>query len=365
MRKCRYCDFSSYALSDNTIYNAYVKKLIDEIAVSNELINNSCVVDSIYIGGGTPSLLSPVHIYRIINAIKSNYNVSDDAEITIEVNPGTISKTSLSSYLGFGINRLSIGAQSFNDKTLNCLGRIHDADEIMDGYKAATDVGFTNISLDLMFGHPRQTIEMWKEDLNTAIALNPAHISHYSLQIEEGTPICDDIQQGTVIQLDDETDREMYHTAIALLEEAGYSRYEISNSAKPSYESKHNLKYWSMKEYLGFGLAAHSYINKCRISNTESLMDYLNAQDISGLRNSYHENNLYEEMSEYVFLGLRKSEGIDLLDFYDKYHSDFWKVYGQKTKDLIGKGLLENKGTNLRLTELGFDLANTVFCEYV
>ena len=365
IRKCRYCDFSSFVVADTSVHDAYVTNLCKEIENRKNEVGTDYLVDSIYLGGGTPSILAPKHISKILNTISKNYNILENVEITIEANPGAISKSSLSSYYESGINRLSIGAQSFNNDILGFLGRIHKAEDTIAGYADAISAGFENISLDLIFGIPEQSLEMWASDLKSAITLGPKHISHYSLQIEEGTPIYNDWEQGKIKQLDEEVDREMYHTAEEILNGAGYQRYEISNSSKPNYESRHNLKYWNMDEYMGFGLGAHSYTNRCRYSNTSVLQEYLDADDTINMQNFFHENTLDEEMSEFIFLGLRRSEGISLDEFNRRFKKNFENLYGVKTKEMIGKGLLVVERGNLRLTTLGFDLANTVFCEYV
>ena len=369
-RKCSYCDFVSYPIADTDVHLAYVLKVIFELRgkrsiFSDNLSDIAPYADTVYIGGGTPSLVEPGLVTEILDAIYTSYRASDDAEITIEVNPGTVDPGKLLRYRAAGINRLSIGAQSFNEDELAFLGRIHNTSDIEKSVSDAKSAGFSDINIDLMFGIPGQTIESWRGSLEAAAALGPTHISFYSLGIEAGTPLHKSYTQGGFEAIDDVTDREMYHMAKEYLAGQGFSQYEISNSSKPGMESRHNLKYWSMDPYAGFGVSAHSYYGGRRFSNTENLADYLSAEDIGFMTDWVHENTLIDDMSEFIFLGLRCTSGIELSRFQRRFNKNFWELYGRETEKLIGDGLLEHCGDALKLTSLGLDLANTVFREYV
>jgi oxygen-independent coproporphyrinogen-3 oxidase len=327
--------------------------------------NSDYEVDSIYIGGGTPTLFGPHRISEILDAVYAKYRMSDDVEITIEANPGTADYEDFKGYISAGINRLSIGAQSFDNRRLRWLGRIHDSKDIVRVYSDARDAGFANINFDLMFGLPKQSRDAWERDLLRAINLDPEHISFYSLTPEEGTPVYDELTIGHTSALSDLDDRIMYHSSIEFLQAAGYKHYEISNAAKPGFESRHNLKYWSLAEYIGLGLGAHSYAEGARFANTVSLSDYLSANSPDSFGEFVHVNSENDNIAEYIFLGLRKTEGINLVTFSILFGKDFWQLYGEETNKLIERGLLEHEGSILRLTPLGLDLSNQVFSEYV
>jgi oxygen-independent coproporphyrinogen-3 oxidase len=283
----------------------------------------------------------------------------------MEANPGTVNFDSLRGYLDAGVNRLSLGAQSFNNNKLRYLGRIHSAAEAVIAYEDARSVGFHNIGLDLMFGTPGETVEDWLADVDMAIDLEPEHVSFYSLTPEEGTPVFDDIVSCRVRDVSEVDDRIMYHRAIERLAAADYRHYEISNAAKPGFESRHNQKYWSLGDYLGLGLGAHSYYEGKRFANTEDMAEYISAPEPDEMTVWQHTNTVSDDISEYVFLGLRRTDGIDLRSFGNTFGRDFWELYKEETDNLIERGLLEKDGEILRLTALGLDLSNRVFQEYV
>ena len=393
--KCSYCDFVSYPIDDSDTHLAYILKVIYELrakrallsggaenritsgeeAVSNESVRligpgafgvyDAPLVDTVYIGGGTPSLIEEGFITELLDAVYSSYKVTEGAEITIEVNPGTADTEKFRRYRAAGVTRVSIGAQSFDKSILRFLGRIHTASDIGRSVEYARRAGFDDISLDLIFGIPGQTLSGWVGDLTAAASLMPSHLSFYSLQIEESTPFHNRLALGEFEEIDEALDRRMYHTAKEYLSEHGLFQYEISNSAMPGFESLHNLKYWSMEPYAGFGVGAHSYFGGRRFSNTSCLTTYLTAEDTSEMTDCIHENTLSDDMSEFVFLGLRRISGIELSRFKAIFGKDFWELYGDETKNLIGRGLLEHSGDKLRLTPLGLDLANSVFSEFV
>jgi oxygen-independent coproporphyrinogen-3 oxidase len=349
---------------DAAVHREYARKAAYEIACKKELFRGHAA-DTIYIGGGTPSFVAPACVEEILDAVYANDRVTDDAELTIEVNPGSAGLDGFRAYRSMGVNRVSIGAQSFDARALAFLGRVHTARDAVRCRADAEKAGFDNVSLDLIFGVPGQTLALWENELKTAALLGPRHVSFYSLQVEEGTPLYDDVLAGRAEEFDEIEDRRMYHLAKDFLAGEGYVHYEISNSAQMGFASRHNLKYWSMDAYAGFGLAAHSYVDGNRFSNTRDLAAYLAAPDVRTMVDWVHENTASDEMSEYIFLGLRRTAGIDLAHFKGTFGRDFWDLYGEETQSLIGRGLVERDGDALRLTPLGLDLANRVFREYV
>jgi oxygen-independent coproporphyrinogen-3 oxidase len=363
VRKCKYCDFISFPVIDAQMHRLYAEKLAGEISCRSNAYGG-LTVDSIFFGGGTPSLPEPQTLDLILEAVYSRFRVTDDAELTIEANPCTLSREKLSDYRSIGINRLSLGAQSFRREKLEMLGRLHNAADTYNMYEAARAVGFDNINLDLIFGLPCEKMADWMGDLQAAMSLFPEHISFYSLQLEAGTPLFEELNSGELKPLDDELDRLMYHYAIEEFEKAGYCHYEISNAARQGFESRHNLKDWSLEDYLGVGLGAHSYLGGVRYANTESFTDYICGEARCAVLWS-HKNSEADKISEYVFLGLRKTEGIDLERFKQLFGRSFWDIYAHETEGLIRRGLLELSGRTLKLTRLGLDLSNQVFSEYV
>lgn len=325
-------------------------------------------VDSIYIGGGTPSLLSEWDISKVLDCIRDNFNVTDDAEITIEVNPATVTDEKLKRYLAKGINRLSIGVQSFDNHVLSVLGRIHNKNDAFYCYQRAKKLGFENINIDIMFGIPEQNMKMWKDTVRQAIFLRPTHISLYSLQVEEGTEMYRKIYQDSELEpLSEEADREMYHVALRMMATAGYEHYEISNSALPGYRSRHNTKYWSYDEYLGLGLGASSFTDGVRYKNCEKMYDYVQAikAKVSSIdTGSIEKYSIKEEMGIFAFTGLRKSDGIDLKRFEEIFGIDFFDVYDIEIMDKY-RGKLLFKENRLFLSESGMDISNTIMAEFL
>ncbi len=382
----------------------YVDAVLKEMAVYREM-KNEYVVDSIFIGGGTPSSIDEKHVLRILEQLRRNFDLLPDAEITIEVNPGTVCERKLSAYRRSGINRLSIGVQSFSNQILKGLGRIHTAEEAGEAFRMARAAGFDNISIDLMSAVPGLTMELWQDTLEQAADLDPEHISFYSLQIEEGTDFWEWHEKGILKETDVETDRDMYHYAIEWLKEKGYSQYEISNAAKPGRFSRHNMKYWSMEEYLGLGLGASSYLRpyqgldgrpllgagmSFRAANTSSLEEYVlrsgkrkfsgdGAILLADCNASFHENTFFDDASEFVFTGLRRTSGIALSDFFDFTGRHFFDVFGGETEKKIarweqeglccftrtGKTYGDERDFRFCLTTEGFDVSNKIFVEFV
>jgi oxygen-independent coproporphyrinogen-3 oxidase len=364
-RKCRYCDFVSYPVDDIDAHFAYMLKVVLEISEKANIFGAGRSVDAIYIGGGTPSLVEPGFISDILDALYAHFRVDDDCEITIEVNPVSVTREKFRAYRSAGVNRVSIGVQSFDPEILTFLGRLHTAEDAECAVSDARAEGFDNINIDLIFGVPGQDLASWERNLKKTLKLAPEHVSFYSLSIEDGTPLFVDLIAERFEETDEILDRRMYHLAKEALADAGFRHYEISNASLPGRESRHNLKYWSMDPYLGLGAAAHSYFEGRRFANTSSLTEYIAAAGMTDMMDWAHENTLGDEMGEFIFLGLRRTDGIRISDFHSSFGRDFWELYGEETEKLINRGLLEHDGDELRLTALGLDLANNVFSEYV
>ena len=362
--KCNYCDFISFAKKEEYI-EKYIEALKEEIIDNkNKIKEKDYEITTIYFGGGTPSFLDSSYIVDVLNEIKQNYNIDNNAEITIEVNPGTADEEKLKKYIEAGINRLSIGLQETNDDLLKLIGRIHNYNEFLETYNKARKVGFKNINVDLMIGLPNQTLKDVEKTLTEIINLDPEHISVYSLIVEEGTKIEKDISNGTLTLPDEEIERKEYWLVKNTLKEAGYIHYEISNFGKVGYESKHNLNCWNQKEYLGFGLAAHSYFGKTRYSNVEDLEKYINNNN----KNNYiiHEVQDKEpQEKEYMLLGLRKIDGIKISEFKNKFVDNPIYVFKNELNKLVEEDLIEVDIDSIKLTNKGIDLANIVWEEFV
>ena len=357
IKKCDYCDFISYCDKESLV-EEYIEKLKEEINI--ELNKMEYKIKTIYIGGGTPSSIDSKCIIDILNVIKEKNNI-EDIEVTIEVNPGTITKEKLLDYKTVGINRLSIGLQETSNELLKGIGRIHTYEEFLETYNLARQVGFKNINVDLMIGLPNQSISDIKDSLNKIINLSPEHISVYSLILEEGTNLYKKYEENKIELPDEELERNMYWYVKNTLENNWYIHYEISNFAKQGYESKHNISCWKQEEYIGFGVNAHSYIDNVRYSNTESIEEYIENFD-----KIVHEKQSIEDMQkEYVLLGLRKINGISVQEFKNKFGDNPIFLFRNELSKLVEEDLLEVDGDNIKLTNKGLDLANQVFQEFV
>ena len=362
IKKCEYCDFISYCNKKEYVPQ-YINALKKEIKNN---INKEYKITTIYIGGGTPSSIEENYIADIIETIKLNMNDEDlkdfeNIEVTIEVNPGTVNKEKLQVYKKIGINRLSIGLQETHNELLKSIGRIHTYEEFIKTYKLARKIGFNNINVDLMIALPNQTIQDIKENLEKITKLNPEHISVYSLILEEGTPFYNKYNENKIKLPDEELERNMYWYVKNTLENNGYMHYEISNFSKKGFESKHNMNCWNQEEYLGFGLAAHSYNNRIRYSNTNSIEEY-----IKGSNKIIHEEQTLEDMQkEYMLLGLRKIEGINIQKFKNKFAQNPIFIFKEQLNKLVDEELIIVDGNEIKLTNKGLDLANIVWEEFV
>lgn len=353
-KKCYYCDFISYPNKDN-----YIEEYIDTII--KEYRNYKAeeyIIKTVYIGGGTPSYIDSKYIVKILNEI----NLEKAEEITIEVNPGTVTKEKLIDYKNSGINRLSIGLQATQDTLLKEIGRIHTYNEFLNTYNMARDIGFNNINIDLMLGLPKQTLEDIIQSVKKIIELKPEHISIYSLILEEGTKMYDMVNTQNLVLPKEDEERKMYWTVKNVLEKNGYNHYEISNFAKKGYYSKHNTDCWNQKEYIGLGAAAHSYLDNRRYSNLENIEEYIR---------KYNDKNVHEiqdkisQEKEYMILGLRKLDGIDISEFELKFNENPIYLFRNELNKLVNLELIEVDLNNIRLTDKGLDLANIVWEEFI
>ena len=367
-QKCNYCDFISYTNKCDKI-ESYMKCLEKEIDCFDFTKYN---ITTIYIGGGTPSYIDSKYIKQIMNSIYKKLQLEKNelkvVEITIEVNPGTVTKGKLQDYKDVGINRISIGLQCVQDRLLKILGRIHTFEDFINTYNLAKEVGFENINVDLMLGFPDQSIEDIKESLNQIIKLNPNHVSTYSLIVEEGTKIFNQIENNELQLPDEELERNMYWYVKNTLELNGYNHYEISNFSKKGKESKHNMNCWNQEEYIGFGIAAHSYISNIRFSNTNNLEEYIKNITNNELEKNIiieEEQTLEDKKREFMMLGFRKIEGVNISKFKEKFVDNPIFIYREKLNKLVEEGLIEIDLNNIRLTNKGIDFANLVFEEFI
>lgn len=373
-QKCSYCDFCSYANKES-----FIKRYIQCVLKENIEVGNNNKIDfengkddlflvkTIYIGGGTPSLIDSKYIVQIIEDIKLNFKIDEKAEITIEVNPGTVTLEKLEDYKRAGINRLSIGLQSTHEHLLKEIGRIHTYLDFLDTFRFAREAGFENINVDLMIGIPNQTLEEVKDSIEEIVSMEPEHISVYSLILEENTPLFKKVEEGLELPNED-LERKMYWAVKQTLEQNNYIHYEISNFAKKGYESKHNLDCWNQKEYIGFGIAAHSYTNGIRYSNIENIEQYIKNYDEDKTEENlvFHEKQDMEAMQkEYMLLGLRKIDGVSIQEFKIKFVANPVFLYHSELEKLVNEELLEIDGDQIKLTNKGLDLANIVWEEFI
>lgn len=342
------------------MFEDYVRRLCREMGEAAPSFQG-IGVKSVFFGGGTPSILPPALMGRIMDKIMSAYDVNSDAEISMEANPGTLDAAKLREYKSMYFNRLSMGLQAWQDRLLERLGRIHRGGEFEDNFLQARDSGFKNINVDLMFSLPGQTMDDWQETLEKVIRLDPEHISAYSLIIEEGTPFFDMHEKGQITETDENTDRRMYYLAKEMLSDKGFRQYEISNFAKDGFECRHNITYWRTEEYRGFGLGAHSYVDGTRFHNSADMKEYM----AGGGRLDIEKLTPEEMQEEFMFMGLRMNEGISREEFLKRFKTDITSVYGQEISELISEGLLtENKG-RISLTDRGIDVSNQVFEKFI
>lgn len=367
VKKCSYCDFLSAPATEQT-KEAYMAALFAEIGGRAKDYKER-IVTSIFIGGGTPSLLSGDSIRQLMEHIREGFTLAPDAEITMEVNPGTVTAEKLTAFYGAGINRLSIGMQSAQEQELKILGRIHDFDGFCQVYREAVEAGFTNINVDVMSGLPGQTLASYKDTLEKVLRLEPMpqHISAYSLIVEEGTPFAAMADRGELPLPEEDTERAMYEETIEVLAGYGFHRYEISNYALDGYECRHNVGYWIRRDYLGFGIGAASLIGNVRFQNGRDLNAYL-AHPLA-CREEQQSLTTQEQMEETMFLGLRLIRGVSYPEFARCYGQTLEEVYGEVISRNVADGLLtvreDETGRRLTLTGRGLDVSNYVMAQFL
>lgn len=373
IKKCAYCDFLSAPAGEEE-RQRYVETMIKEIQGYRKKYQEYCVT-TIFVGGGTPSVLSGEQIKEVFNALRASFVIDAQAEITIEVNPGTVTEEKVEAWMQAGVNRISIGLQSVNDEELQMLGRMHTYKDFLNTYHLLRDKGFNNLNIDLISAIPGQTLESWKKTLSTVAELEPEHISAYSLIVEEGTPFYTIYGEGgadgnleSMVQPlpDEETERFIYEETETILQKYGYDRYEISNYAKPGYACRHNEGYWRRVNYLGVGLGASSLIENQRFRNFSTYDVYMDAIQNQKL---FHEEveslSVTDEMEEFIFLGLRMMSGISREEFQKKFGKKIETVYEKQIQQLKKDGLIEFVENRIRLTKRGIDISNYVFEQFL
>lgn len=359
-QKCMYCDFPSFCGKD-TLMERYIDALIKEIKEKA----SKYYISTIFVGGGTPTYLHLNELEKLLNSVNA-LNLSKDIEFTVECNPGTLTEEKLSLMKNKGVNRLSIGLQAYQEDLLKRIGRIHSFKEFKENYLLARRIGFKNINIDLMFGLPNQKVEQWKETLEEVLLLQPEHISAYSLIIEEGTTFYKLYESNKLPLPSEEDEREMYRITLQALKNKGYHQYEISNFSNLGKECKHNIVYWDLKEYLGCGSAAASYIGGTRYKNLEGIEDYIRA--IEGGEKTFDEmtvNTKEDEMEEFMFMGLRKTQGISEEKFYRRFGVNVENVYGTVINKHIAEGLLIKNSGKIYLSNKGIELSNYVMSDFI
>lgn len=361
--KCSYCDFNSYAGKEH-LFDRYREALKREMFFYREHVQ---VVNTIYFGGGTPSILGAPYLAEILDAIRRRFYVDNKVEITVEVNPGTVWRSFFSHLKAVGVNRLSIGLQSFHDDILQKLGRIHTVDEFLKAYAEARESGFDNINVDLIFGLPWQTLESWKVDLTRIIECAPEHISLYGLSVEPHTPLGEDIRARKLQHMSDEVEAQLYEEAMRVLKSAGYEHYEISNFAGPGRRCSHNQLYWKNQEYVGLGAGATSYLGKTRFTNVVGVEDYIEKVLQTNTFAVQERETLSSEhrLGETIMLSLRLLEGFDKRELQKKCKADIDAIYGPTLSVLVREGLVLDEGGRVCLTERGLMVANQVFQRFV
>ena len=376
--RCSYCDFATDVWRSSDAVERYVDALCKEIdAFDGEsgppwstLVHlvrtgpkDRIAADTIYFGGGTPSLLEPTQVEKILDRVNSKFDISIDTEITMEMNPATVTPESLAAYRALGINRASFGVQTFDDRALKLLARGHDANDARMTFKMLREAGFDNVSFDLIAGLPGQTLDLWQRNLDEAIAMSPEHLSLYLLEIHEGTPLAEQVRTNRQPTPDPELAAEMYEVMLARLAAAGYEQYEISNFSKRGRESRHNSKYWTLDPVFGFGVSAHSFDGKQRYANERDTAKYVELIETQTSAEITREN--IDIASEYVFLGLRLEDGIDLGQYTERFGEDLIAKYRGEIERLVDSDLLKVNDNRIKLTLKGKLFSNEVFAVFV
>lgn len=361
--RCYYCDFYSSVINTDTV-NKYINSIVKEISIYSKLIQSK-KIESIFIGGGTPSIIDSSHICKILKALK-NINSIETAEITIEMNPNSITYTKIKEYKSAGINRFSIGAQSFNNKILKSIGRIHKKEDIIKAADILKNNKIENFSFDFMLALPYQTMEDIKESINMIKILEPSHLSYYSLIIEDNTIMHKIYNSNKDIFPDEEKDRKMYHYVVEQLAENGYNQYEISNFSKKGFESVHNKRYWELKNYIGLGASSHSNINNIRFFNHIDIEKYIKSINNNSLPiNSYEILSVKDRINEYMIMGLRMNNGINIDAVNSRFNIDIENYYKDEINHNLKHNLIKIDNNSIKLTKKGMDLSNQVEVDFI
>lgn len=363
VRKCAYCDFLSFPSGAKT-QRMYAKRLMEDIGVMGKRYGE-IPVETIFIGGGTPSVPDSGLIVEIMEHVRHAFHVADGAEISMEANPGTVTREKLTDYRKAGINRLSFGLQSANDRELKLLGRIHTWAEFLESFMLARECGFANLNIDLMSALPGQTCESWKETLSRVTDLDPEHISAYSLIIEEGTPFGERYgsEEGRKLLTDEDSEREMYHETKRFLKDCGYERYEISNYAKPGRECRHNIGYWTGVPYLGLGLGASSYLDGCRFTVNPDMKQYL--EEKPGMFTDIEKLTKKDMEEEFFYVGLRMTAGVSLSEFERRFGISAKEVYPGLMETFVKEKAAHFEGDRFVLTDYGLDVSNYIMAQFL
>ena len=363
VRKCAYCDFLSFP-TDQEAQNLYTRRLMEDIDAMGKKYGD-IPVDTIFIGGGTPSVPDSALIVGIMEHVRKAFHVAEGAEISMEANPGTVTREKLTDYRRAGINRLSFGLQSANDRELKLLGRIHTWAEFLESFHLARECGFTNINIDLMSALPGQTRESWKDTLKRVTDLNPEHISAYSLIIEDGTPFGEKYgsEEGRKLLPDEDSEREMYHETKRFLKSCGYERYEISNYAKPGRECRHNIGYWTGLPYLGLGLGASSYMDGCRFAVNSDMKQYL--EEKPGMFTDVEKLTKKDMEEEFFYVGLRMTAGVSLPEFERRFGVSAKDVYPGLMEMFVEEKAAVFQGDRFVLTDYGLDVSNYIMAQFL
>lgn len=363
VRKCAYCDFLSFPSGAKT-QRMYAKRLMEDIGVMGKRYGE-IPVETIFIGGGTPSVPDSGLIVEIMEHVRHAFHVADGAEISMEANPGTVTREKLTDYRKAGINRLSFGLQSANDQELKLLGRIHTWAEFLESFTLARECGFANLNIDLMSALPGQTCESWKETLSRVTDLDPEHISAYSLIIEEGTPFGERYgsEEGRKLLPDEDSEREMYHETKRFLKDCGYERYEISNYAKPGRECRHNIGYWTGVPYLGLGLGASSYLDGCRFTVNPDMKQYL--EEKPGMFADIEKLTKKDMEEEFFYVGLRMTAGVSLSEFERRFGISAKEVYPGLMETFVKEKAARFEGDRFVLTDYGLDVSNYIMAQFL
>lgn len=357
IKKCNYCDFCSYSNVDAPTRRAYINALVKEIKRYRR--EEKIEIDTIFFGGGTPSLLEPCEVETICDAIGDTFSVREDCEFTIEANPRTVTEEKLLAYISHGVNRVSIGLQTIHENERKILGRIHNFEDFLEAYSLVRKCGISNLGVDVMYGIPSQSVNSFRETLKAVVALSPNHISAYGLILEEGTPLWQ-MRDSISFPTEDE-ECEMYELACNFLASCGYNHYEISNYAKAGYESRHNLKYWENKSYIGVGAAAYSCYGGKRYGNFAGIDEYLSENPTQYITEELHDSEA--SAYEFIMLGLRLKRGISISEYKSLFLSDFLTGREEKIKSFISGGYMTFDGDRIALTEKGFYVSNTILTD--